>query len=77
MKGALESAQAVDAEGNIGAVDRVKTNLFGVPYNGLLIEGIDGKTYAPLYDAPLLLNGAEQLENFEDAMATIRAAVER
>ena len=77
VKDALESAQAVDAEGDIGAVDRVKTNLFSVPFNGLLVEGVNGKTYTPLYDGPLFVNGPDELANFEDAMAIIRATADR
>lgn len=79
VQGALESAQKVEADGVIDAVADVKTNLLGVPGYGLLVEGVDGQTHTPMWSdgSPLVVNGADELTDFENAMAAIRAAAER
>lgn len=79
VKGALEEAQTLETEEGIDAVADVKTNLVSVPPYGLLVEGVDEQTHAPLLDlgAPLVVNGADALTNFEEAIAAIRVAAER
>lgn len=75
-RGALEEAQRVESELGIEAVAAVKTNLLMTPpAHGFLVEGVDGKTYAPLLEMPpLICSGMDQLTKFEDALSNIRAA---
>jgi hypothetical protein len=81
VKDALEEAQKLESETDIPAVAGVKANLvMATPY-GFLIEGLDGRTYAPLWEqgpyAPLLVQGADALTTFEGASTAIRAAAMR
>ena len=78
VNGALEDAQTFNAEQGIDTTATVKPNLLEPLFFGLLIEGVDGQTHARLWDpAPVTTRGAEALANFEDAMAAIRAAVQK
>lgn len=54
-------------------------NLLGESGYGLLVEALDGRTYAPHWDEgrPLVVSGADALTNFDDALNTIREALGR
>lgn len=70
LDGAVSSAETV------GAATCVQPNLLGVAPYGLLIEGVDGQTHAPMWNLgwPLVVRGAESLNTFEGALSTIRSA---